>query len=1565
MADSYDDFLTEQGGSGGGSGGGTATDDDSYAEFLRQQRQDKLAQQRAAQRAPQTPSGAQASPASPPAFDLSRFGLSPLPAPPPAGAPLAAAARTMVAPVAPQDVTVTPATDQGGPGLSTQLALEHESPSSFGEMLDHPGAAAFGALRGITAFGVDQLQMAEHPLEAATALGKRVVTAPRDVITGIGDLGARGITSGLERMGVTLPRSADEAPSYMQSTGKIASGLFDTALLTAPVAGAAADLAGKGASAAFEAAAGESRFRSALERAQADAMAARARKAGPAPSATGQGGPLALPSGQYDLGPASFQSRDVPETDPTRLLPPTSIGAGVPTEGPAVTAPIGMPAVDWESNLLQTKRDAAAATQARDAAKIGKPVEPPEVIDNHPAAASDAARADVSPEPVAEPAPTGSPAPAGPVLESGRPTALPSNTPRSGATPLSIPAAVATAGAGAIAGAAAAPPGERAEGAATGAIAALGLIGIGTAIARDGRVAESATAAMPPIRLPARTPMGAALRDLGNDPALLDDLVRPPARQPVAPAVPRTLAEMDAAGAPTAEEIQAARAKAGSTEPVTEADVAAARDRYEQRRAAPPAPAEKLPVEPVAAPDTPSAIPPAWHTPETVRAAADALPKEAEHDATREILGQVARTMEPPHPLGVHDAIDSVEENDAARDMAHTPAQFDVARKVLDDTKPDAPPARRGAADPKLIKTLGLAAAGAAAGGLTGDTPAERIRNAGLGLLVGGGLGALASREGKVLTAGEKAELGARATMERPAAGPKEAADAITATFAPHTRGEMAATAGQVVRAARGKIEREVAIAQQTLDRVAGDLNKAPIGKKLGFIDAIEHGAQQSDISRQPVANSIRRTLDTERDAIRDMGTGKLDQFLENYFPHLWQDPDAAGQWLAKIMGKRPIEGSKSFLKRRTIPTVLEGMFPQGVPKNLESMTNAELLAENKRQGGLVPVTFNPVEATMLKLREMKKYRMAQQVIGDLGERGLLKPIPEDGRLPVGYARVNDWAFTGKAAPEPVARVLNNYLSPGLRGNAAYDAYMAIGNTLNQAQLGFSAFHAGMTTIETMVSQNALALEHLVQGKAGQALREFATFPAAPFSNYKKGEELRRAYLSAPGTITGPIAAIADGAAEGGARYHADVHNQASSAFSNALEAKQYTRAAKQFLPAMMEKVMGPVMNELVPRQKMGVFYDLAKSELERLGPEAHPDEVTRAMQRAWDSVDNRMGQVVYDNLFWNKTAKDMFHASVRSVGWNWGTFNELGGGTKDLAGFVKDLATPGKTAELTHRAAYAMALPMTLGMLGAVTQYLYTGSGPDSLFDYFHPKTGTKDADGNDNRVVLPSYMKDVYGFGQHPVKTFTNKMNPLLSLLADGFMNKDFYGDQIYDTPDFHTSFMQSLLTSAKMAGQLGRYGAKATLPFGIENLIEDKKRGAGASEKAMAFVGITPASREAVRSRAQNLMHDALARRAPQLTPDEANAAKIRADLRDKVRTQGAAAAMAELRAHVRDGTLSSRQVQAILQDDQTPALVKNFKRLSLADAEAVYRASTSDREKKLWLPILEGKRARAVP
>jgi len=66
------------------------------------------------------------------------------------------------------------------------------------------------------------------------------------------------------------------------------------------------------------------------------------------------------------------------------------------------------------------------------------------------------------------------------------------------------------------------------------------------------------------------------------------------------------------------------------------------------------------------------------------------------------------------------------------------------------------------------------------------------------------------------------------------------------------------------------------------------------------------------------------------------------------------------------------------------------------------------------------------------------------------------------------------------------------------------------------------------------------------------------------------------------------------------------------------------------------------------------------------------------------------------------------------------------------------------------------------VGMMGALTTYLYTGKGPETLEDYYHPKTGRQNDNGDDERVNLPSYMKDVFAYKRHPWQTRPEQVAP-----------------------------------------------------------------------------------------------------------------------------------------------------------------------------------------------------------
>lgn len=797
--------------------------------------------------------------------------------------------------------------------------------------------------------------------------------------------------------------------------------------------------------------------------------------------------------------------------------------------------------------------------------------------------------------------------------------------------------------------------------------------------------------------------------------------------------------------------------------------------------------------------------------------------------------------------------------------------------------------------------------------------------------------------------------------------------DAWNTMFAPASRTPEAGQAANILRATTGEAAAQYEQAAFKLDDFRRAIEPLPDEDKLGFIDAIENGQSQANPEFQGPADAIRKILDDGRQAVQNLGTGKLDHFIENYFPHIWEDPERAkvafGQTPleeAKIQtgGKRPMEGGKSFLKQRTIPTTAEGIAL-----------------------GLKPVSTNPVDLTLLKLREMQRYVMAHQSLQEMNDQGLVKYVGAGAPRPDGYVRIDDNIATvfgpkegavtlpeganvtpgevgvlGRRimgeywAPSEVAKVVNNYLSPGLRGNAIYDAYRGLGNALNQAQLGLSGFHLMFTSMDASVSRVALGLEHLASGDVLEGAKAIASTVVAPVTNALKGAKIRAAYLDPEGA-TPEMQAIANAVKEAGGRVRMDsfYKNSAPQKMTAAWREGGLVGTSKALgysIPALLETVNKPLMEHIVPMQKLGVFGDMVQKVFADLPPEATLADRRAALGKAWDSVDNRMGQLVYDNLFWNKTFKDLAMASTRSLGWNLGTVREIGGGIGDLADAGGKVLTGGD-AEFTHRAAYVMALPITVGMYGAAYMYLRTGQGPTEMKDYFYPKTGDTDADGNPERVQIASYMKDVASYSQHPWETVKHKVNPLPNMVIQMLNNEDYYGDEIRNPDD----------PAVKQAIQEAKFIAQQFEPLGVRNIMEGNKRGDSKTTMLGAEFGITPAPRAMVRGPGQNKMADILAtRKVTGATPEDAEARQARAQILSGLRGNKGVDLSDAVTAAVEHSQLTPKDVVRMLKEvGSTPAQEK-FKRLTMTQALDVFKAS-DPREQGLFAKALVAKIERA--
>jgi hypothetical protein len=751
---------------------------------------------------------------------------------------------------------------------------------------------------------------------------------------------------------------------------------------------------------------------------------------------------------------------------------------------------------------------------------------------------------------------------------------------------------------------------------------------------------------------------------------------------------------------------------------------------------------------------------------------------------------------------------------------------------------------------------------------------------------------------GRWLRSGEEAPRFQKASQRpipsvqtvKPDSAAKRAGDEIKAILSPTSRGPKAKSMEYAVREHTAALAQSSQIAAHALEDARRTVAALPEREQLAVTDRAEKGAAQPTAELNAAIGALRRAQDEWLGKIRGLGKGYLDDAIQDYMGHIWSNYRewSAGQQTAPTQAqmdeqnrsaaaaKRPLRGRGEFLKPRTFDTQAEGM-----------------------AAGLIPATTNPIDMQLLKLRSMQRFYHGTRFAEALKQSGLATWVPVDdtgSATAAGYAKLDDTVFqprirsdaqygvveTGNwMAPEPAARVFNNYMSQGLMASVPtiYEGIRGTANALNGLQLGFSGFHATFTALDSMHSQTALGLQQLSKGDVGKGLATLATAPAAPYTTFKRGAALRQAYLD-PASASPEIKPVLDAMIRGGGRIGMDSFYRStasgpffrtlkdlknpSGAFNEAwqmvkpspgdplgVQASHILSGALRIGGRLVDTSMQPLMGYVVPRMKLGVFSNMAQDWLAR-NPGAGPEQVSEAMTKAWDSVDNRMGQLVYDNLFWNKTLKDLAFITTRSVGWNVGTIRELGGAAVDTAAQGRQLLR-GRAPELTNRMAYAIAMTVNSAIIGATMTYLATGKGPQSLMDYFYPPDGTVQPNGAMNRLSIPGYVKDVIDWTKAPIQTALNKTNPLLETGAELINNRDYYGGIIY-----HSGRDNPFLAYPE-------YLLNQTLPFSARATMKLHGQGATPSQQLLGFWGIQPAPQSIVnpaKGEAYNRRQDNLA-------------------------------------------------------------------------------------------------------
>lgn len=621
----------------------------------------------------------------------------------------------------------------------------------------------------------------------------------------------------------------------------------------------------------------------------------------------------------------------------------------------------------------------------------------------------------------------------------------------------------------------------------------------------------------------------------------------------------------------------------------------------------------------------------------------------------------------------------------------------------------------------------------------------------------------------------------------------------IRSLVSPATVDKTAGKMAGVIREKTGTYQRATDQARAAAEPDVRPTNKLTDQQQLAIQHEMERPGTVPPAEFTPamrdVADTLKDVFHDVRQRIEALPPLARQKFVTNYFTHIWADDAKTVRDVMSAAGYS-LRGGSHLLPRQ-IPTIAQGI-----------------------RLGLKPKYVNPIDAAVHYAGQMHNFLARVDVLHTGEQRGLFE-WHKPGEQPEGWKKLNGddlvqrsslvsapggerrAVFEAIYAPESAARIYNNWVSEGFRNEAAfgdslpkiYDGARRFSNGVVALKLGFSGFHGFTVATSAIYSGVARGVGEIRTGHLIRGARMIAGAPAEFARGVISGKRIVNEWLK-PGSSGDPLLAkLADLYAEAGGRAVGLTHeNRVTAQGSFWMAAKRATLGKEiraglndvkqnplKIVPGILhnvgrilETVSYPLFNRYIPHLKAGAFADMMSSWLNRHPGATHEEALTQARQFA-DSVDNRFGEMVHDNLFQHNTLKQGLGLAALSYTWTLGFLRE-GIGALNL--------------KQPHRLDAVIGFALTTAAIGGLYQFMKTGQQPTDVRDVVAPKTGGKNPDGTDERVILPGHSKDVIGFWNNGLfGELGNKINPawpLAKQMASPLWQsggQDWRGDPFFD--------------------------------------------------------------------------------------------------------------------------------------------------------------------------------------
>lgn len=673
------------------------------------------------------------------------------------------------------------------------------------------------------------------------------------------------------------------------------------------------------------------------------------------------------------------------------------------------------------------------------------------------------------------------------------------------------------------------------------------------------------------------------------------------------------------------------------------------------------------------------------------------------------------------------------------------------------------------------------------------------------------------------------------------------ARDLIIDTFSPASNAKQRSV--DILFSSKGYKEKVITEAAAAMEGISNKFRAMPQKDQLAFIDRIKRGVKQPTPELQQAADLLRKWDDRLYAEVAKYRPGL--PYMDHHMRVLWKvipgSPEARGLSPQQIASKRPWQGSRGFTRKHVLNDMSEGIALGGVP-----------------------ITYNPVEMFMLHAQDAMKFVAANRGWEALKKVGDAQFVKHGTRAPEGFSKIEDTIakayfrtdegmITSRGewwVEHGAARMLNNYLSRDyIREKALGRGLVALKNGTTAIELGLSPFHAIFESNEVMGSSYGLGLAKMFSGRPFEGLRDIMAAPISPYTTSKLGglairyakdsEGFRAAMPEAYDWFTKkyPEAKqLIDDLFSGGgqASMHEDYRSRATRGFRQAINENDYLRALVKAVPALNEVAMKPLFEKYIPRLKVGMFLREYAFELDRRSTDIETGKLTRGelAQQTWAFIEDRFGELNWDNLYWDRTMKTAMQLMFRSVTWKLGNLRGFGKAGRDaVAELGVNWWREGRAPRMTLPMGWLVGMTAITAVQASIISKVATGKYPWELAEdsgelmrnLVFPRI---DANDKSQRVSIPTYWRDAVHLSHSPTDYVRTSMTGEIGRIMDVWDNKDFYGTQVYnpDDPDLRKVYDAT------------RH--MVPLPFGLSSYIAAHQTGATGARAAAGFMGFTKA-------------------------------------------------------------------------------------------------------------------------